>query len=171
MEELNALEQNETWEIVELPENKKPMGRKWVFTIKCHADGSIKRYKTRLGAKHSLKDTKLIIIKHFAHVAKINSIRVILSLPINSNWPLNQLDLKNAFLNGDLEEEAFFMSLPLGFEKEFGCSKICKLKKSLYGLKQSLRAWSKLCPAMDFFRVKQIILYIITLRRIIKSQF
>ena len=76
----------------------------------------------------------------FSPVAKINSIRVFLSLAINSNWPLHQLDVKNAFLNGDLEEE-MFMSPPPGFEESFGVGKVCKLKKSLYGLKQSPRAW------------------------------
>ncbi|RVW87752.1 Retrovirus-related Pol polyprotein from transposon RE1 [Vitis vinifera] len=76
----------------------------------------------------------------FASVAKINSIRVLLSLAVNSNWPLHQLDVKNAFLNGDLEEEVF-MSPPPGFEESFGVGKVCKLKKSLYGLKQSPRAW------------------------------
>lgn len=63
-----------------------------------------------------------------------------MSLAINSNWPLHQLDVKNAFLNGDLEEEVF-MSLPPGFEERLGLDKVCRLRKSLYGLKQSLRAW------------------------------
>lgn len=76
----------------------------------------------------------------FVPVAKINSIRVLLSLAVNSNWPLYQLDVKNAFLNGNLEEEVF-MCLPPGFEKLFGQDKVCKLKRSLYGLKQSPRAW------------------------------
>ena len=76
----------------------------------------------------------------FDPVAKINSIRVLLSLAKNSNWLLHQLDVKNAFLNGDLEEEVFMSPLP-GFEESFGVGKVCKLKKSLYGLKQSPRAW------------------------------
>ena len=76
----------------------------------------------------------------FSHVAKMNSIRVLLSLAVQSSWPLYQLDVKNAFLNGDLEEEVF-MDLPPGFKGKVGKSKVCRLKKSLYGLKQSPRAW------------------------------
>ena len=78
----------------------------------------------------------------FAPIAKKNSIRVLKSLAVNSNWPLHQLDVKNAFLNGELEEEVF-MSPPPGFEESFGDGKVCKLKKSLNGLKQSPRAWFK----------------------------
>ena len=74
----------------------------------------------------------------FAPVVKINSIRVLLSLAAKYNWPLHQLDIKNAFLNGDLEEEVFMIPPP-GFEKVFDQHKVCK--KSLYGLKQSPRAW------------------------------
>ena len=75
----------------------------------------------------------------FALVAKLNTVRVLLSLVANLDWPLQQLDVKNAFLNENLEEE-IYMDAPPGFEKDFG-SKVCKLKKSLYGLKQSPRAW------------------------------
>ncbi|KAH9704751.1 hypothetical protein KPL70_011593 [Citrus sinensis] len=75
-----------------------------------------------------------------AHTVKINSIRVLLSLAVNSNWPLHQLDVKNTFLNGDLEEEVY-MSSPPGFEERCGNGRVCRLKKSLYGLKQSPRAW------------------------------
>ena len=88
--------------------------------------------------KVSPKHTKLYQ-ETFAPIAKINSIRVLLSLTANYDWPLHQLDVKNAFLNGDLEEEVFIF-LPPGFEERMGKDKVCKLKKSLYGLKQSLRA-------------------------------
>ncbi|KAA0061369.1 cysteine-rich RLK RECEPTOR-like protein kinase [Cucumis melo var. makuwa] len=111
MEEMTALKQNETWEIVELPRNKKPVGCKWVFTIK-----------------------------------------FLWSLAVNLDRSLYQLDVKNTFLNGDLEEEVF-ISLPPGLEKELASSKICKLKKSLYGLKQSPRAWFE-----RFGKVVQLIL-------------
>ena len=76
----------------------------------------------------------------FAPVAKINSIRVLISLAVNLDWPLLQLDVKNAFLNGELEEEVY-MDLPPGFNTSSDEDKVCHLKKSLYGLKQSPRAW------------------------------
>ena len=76
----------------------------------------------------------------FAPVAKLNTIQVLLSLAGNLDWPLHQFDINNAFLNGELEEEVF-MILPPGFCKEEEKTRVCKLKKSLYGLKQSPRAW------------------------------
>ena len=76
----------------------------------------------------------------FAPVAKINTIRVLLSLAADLNWPLQKLDVKNAFLNGELEEEVY-MDLPPGFDLKQKNGKFCRLKKSLYGLKQSPQAW------------------------------
>lgn len=110
-EEMNALKRNDTWEVVELSEKKKVVGCKWVFTVKTKAD-------VRLVAKGFTQTYGIDYQEMFAPVAKINSIRVLLSLAVNSNWLLHQLDVKNAFLNGDLEEEVF-MSPPLGFEKSF----------------------------------------------------
>ncbi|RVW29262.1 Retrovirus-related Pol polyprotein from transposon TNT 1-94, partial [Vitis vinifera] len=110
-EEVRALEKNGTWEITDLPRGKKPVGCKWIFTVKYKAD-----------------------------VAKLNTVRVLLSLAANLDWSLHQLDVKNAFLNGDLEEEVY-MDIPAGLETTSNFNKVCRLRKSLYGLKQSPRAW------------------------------
>ena len=111
-----------------------------MFTVKCRADGSIERYKARLVAKRFTQTHDIDYQEPFAPVAEINSIRALLSLAISLDWPLHQLDVKNAFLNRDLEEEVF-MSQPPGFEEHLGEEKVCRLRKSLYGLKQSCRAW------------------------------
>ena len=139
LEDMNALKKNETWELVELPEGKKTLGFKWEFTIKCKVDGSIERYNTHLVAKGFTQMVGLDYHETFAPIAKINSIRVLLSLAVKLNWPLHQLDVKNTFLNEDLEEEVF-MDQPPGFEEKINKRKVCKLKKSLYGLEQSPRA-------------------------------
>ena len=140
LEEMNALRNDRTWKLVDLPREKKIVGCKWVFTIKCRANGSVERYKARLVAKGHTQTHEIDYQETFAPVAKINSIRILLSLAANYDWPLHQLDVKKVFLNGDLEEEVF-MGLPPGFEKQLGSHKVCRLKKSLYGLKQSPRAW------------------------------
>ncbi|KAL9434213.1 hypothetical protein AB3S75_015674 [Citrus x aurantiifolia] len=139
LEEMRALEKNATWEKVDLPDGKTTVGCKWVFTVKYNSDGSLERYKARLVAKGFTQTYGVDYSETFSPVAKLNTVRVLLSIAANLDWPLNQLDVKNAFLNGDLEEEVY-MEPPPGFNEKFG-SKVCKLKRSLYGLKQSPRAW------------------------------
>ncbi|KAA0054163.1 Cysteine-rich RLK (RECEPTOR-like protein kinase) 8 [Cucumis melo var. makuwa] len=137
MEEIKALEKNNTWEICALPKGHKLVGCKWVFTLKYKADGTLDRHKARLVAKGFTQTYGVDYSKTFSPVAKLNTVRV-LSVAVNKDWPLYQLDVKNAFLNGDLVEEVY-MSPPPGFEAQFG-QQVCKLQKSLYGLKQSPRA-------------------------------
>ncbi|WJZ93160.1 hypothetical protein VitviT2T_012120 [Vitis vinifera] len=104
-EEVRALEKNGTWEITNLPRGKKPVGCKWIFTVKYKADGNVDRYKARLVAKGFTQSYGIDYQETFAPVAKLNTVRVLLSLATNLDWSLHQLDVKNAFLNGDLEEE------------------------------------------------------------------
>jgi hypothetical protein len=153
-EEMKALHKNETWDLVKLPNEKKAVGCKWVFTIKHKADGSEERYKARLVAKGFTQTYGIDYEETFAPVAKMNSIRVLLSIAANLGWPLQQFDVKNAFLHGDLEE--VYMEIPPGLEDSSSVGKVCKLKKALYGLKQSPRAWfERFSRAMQRFGYKQ----------------
>ncbi|XP_024019688.1 uncharacterized protein LOC112091089 [Morus notabilis] len=104
LEEYSALEKNGTWVISELPPGKKTMGCKWIFSVKQKADGSVDRYKAHLVAKGYTQSYEIDYQETFAPVAKLNTVRVLLSIAANLNWPLFQLDVKNAFLNGDLIE-------------------------------------------------------------------
>lgn len=111
-----------------------------MFTIKHKADGSIDRYKAILVAKGYTQTYGVNYQETFAPVAKLNIVRVLLSLAANQDWPLLQFDVKNAFLHGDLKEEVY-MDLPPGIGTSPGKGVVCRLRKALYGLKQSPRAW------------------------------
>lgn len=140
LEEMRALEKNKTWELVYLPPGKQPVGCKWVFTIKHTPDGKVDRYKARLVAKGYTQTYGIDYEETFAAVAKMNSIRTLISCAVNLDWEIYQMDVKNAFLHGDLQEEVY-MEIPLGFETNQTIGKVLRLHRSLYGLKQSPRAW------------------------------
>ncbi|XP_058006046.1 retrovirus-related Pol polyprotein from transposon RE2 [Hevea brasiliensis] len=134
VEEMKALAKNETWELVTFPMGKKSVGCKWVFIVKHKADGSIERYKARLVAKGFTQTYGVDYQKTFASVAKMNTIRILLSCAVNLEWDLQQFDVKNVFLHSDLE--VVYMKIPPGFENRKTKRKVFRLKKALYGLKQ-----------------------------------
>lgn len=136
-EEMEALNRNNTWEITNLPPNRKPIGCKWVFKIKYKATGEIDRYKARLVAKGYNQMEGIDYEETFSPVAKMVTVRIVINLAVNKNWNLYQLDINNAFLYGDLIEEVY-MCLPPGYFTK-NDKQVCKLKKYLYGLKQAPR--------------------------------
>lgn len=115
VEELNAIERNQTWELIDLPPNKQPMAVKWVIKLKLNLDGSIAKHKARMVAKGFLQRAGIDYSEVFAPVARIETIRLVVALASAKGWPLFQLDVKSAFLNGPLEEEVF-VTQPPGFE-------------------------------------------------------
>ncbi|KAF5942126.1 hypothetical protein HYC85_019768 [Camellia sinensis] len=114
LEKIKALSKNDTWELVELPRGKNLIGCKWVYIVKHKVDSFIKRYKARLIAEGFTQTYRVDYQWTFALMAKMNSVRILLSLAANLNWPLHQFDVKNAFLHGDLVEEVY-MDISHGF--------------------------------------------------------
>ena len=131
-EELDALTKNHTWDLVTLPLRQSVVGCKWIYKIKTRSDGSIERYKARLVAKGSTQEYRIDYEETFAPVARISSVRALLAVAVASKWDLFQMDVKNAFLNGDLSEEVY-MQPPSGFFVE--SNKVCCLRHALYDLK------------------------------------
>uniref|UniRef100_A0A2N9I658 Reverse transcriptase Ty1/copia-type domain-containing protein n=1 Tax=Fagus sylvatica TaxID=28930 RepID=A0A2N9I658_FAGSY len=137
-EEFQALEKTHTWDLVDLPHGKSVIGCKWVYKIKTKSDGSIERYKARLVAKGYAQEYGIDYEETFAPVARITSVRSLLAITAVHQWPLFQMDVKNAFLNGDLTKEVY-MQAPPGYSDY--PDKVCLLRRALYGLKQAPRAW------------------------------
>ena len=117
-EEMKSLQKNETWELVECPLEKKPVGCRWIYTEKYKADGSIERFKVRLVAKGYTQSYGTDYTKTFALVSMINIVRVLVSLAANLDWPLQQFDVKNAFLHGDLSKKYIWI-----FHQDAWCQK------------------------------------------------
>ncbi|CAM8943434.1 unnamed protein product [Rhodiola kirilowii] len=134
--ELDSIMQNHTWELVNLPPGCKPLDSKWIFTKKMKVDGTVEKYKARLVIKGYRQKEGLDYFDTFSPVTRITSIRMIIAIAALRNLEIHQMDVKTAFLNGDLEEE-IYMEQPEGCKAPGQERKVCKLVKSLYGLKQA----------------------------------
>ncbi|GAA0156439.1 transmembrane signal receptor [Lithospermum erythrorhizon] len=137
--EIRALENNGTWSMVELPSGKKALGSRWVYKIMYKSDGSLERLKARLVVFGSYQTEGVDYSDTFAPVAKMSTVRRFLAVAAVRGWKLHQMDVHNAFLHGDLQEE-LYMKPPPGFERGVE-GKVCRLCKSLYGLKQAPCCW------------------------------
>ena len=138
-EEMDALYSNGTWELVALPPGKSPVGFRWVYTVKVGPNGKIDRLKARLVAKGYTWQYGSDYYNIFSPVAKIVFVRLFLSMATMRSWPLFQLDIKNVFLHGDFAKEVY-MEQPPGFVAQRESGLVCKLRCSLYSLKQSSQA-------------------------------
>ena len=140
MKEMESIEKNKTWELVDAPNGVKPIGVKWIFKTKFKENGEVDKFKARLVAKGYAQEYGVDYTEVFAPVARLDTIRIILAMAAHYNWQVYQLDVKSAFLHGELKED-IYVQQPTGFLKKGKEDKVYKLKKALYGLKQAPRAW------------------------------
>ena len=138
-EEMASLQENKTWSLEERPTDAQLISAKWVFKVKMDAQGNVERFKARLVARGFMQREGIDFNEVYAPVSKYTTVRALLSMAAAEDLELHQLDIKTAFLNGELEE-TIYMKQPEGYE-EGGPSMVCHLHKSLYGLRQAPRAW------------------------------
>ena len=154
VDEMKALDDNGTWDLVSLPTSKKALGCHWVFAIKFNLDGSVVRLKARLVAKGYAQIYGIDYSYTFSPVAKLTSVRPFISLVASYDWDLHQLYIINAFPHGD--QEKVYMEQPPRFVAQGEIGKVYRLQKSLYGLKQSPRAWfGKFNQAVETFGMQK----------------
>ncbi|CAB4028654.1 Hypothetical predicted protein, partial [Paramuricea clavata] len=139
--EMESLKTNEVWNLVELPENRKAVGSKWVFRVKTDADGTVETHKARLVAQGFSQTFGDDYDETFSPVARFESVRTVIALAAQHGLKLHQMDVTTAFLNGDLKEEVY-MKQPEGFIDKGKEHLVCRLRRSICGLKQSPRCWN-----------------------------
>ena len=139
--EVKSLSVNKVWDLVSLPKGKKVVGSKWVFKTKRNVDGNVERYKARLVAQGYSHKYVQDYDETFSPVVRFESLRMIIALSVQRCLKMHQMDVTTAFLNGELNDEVY-MKQPEGYVVKGKESLVCKLKKSIYGLKQSPRCWN-----------------------------
>ena len=139
-EEIASQEANESWEVVDRPSGVRLLDTKWVYKFKLNDDGTINRYKARLVIRGYLQEEGVDYFQTFASVIRYESIRLLLNIAASQKYYIEQFDVKTAFLHGELKEE-IYVKVPKGYSVN-GNDKVLKLRKSIYGLKQSPRCWN-----------------------------
>ena len=152
--EMEALEHSGTWQLVPLPLGKKTVGCRWVYVIKVGPNGEVDHLKARLVAKGYTQIYGVDYGDTFSPMTKITTIQLFCAMAAISHWPLHQLDIKKAFLHGELDEE-IYMEHPLEFVAQGESGLVCKLRWSLYRLKQSPRTWFEKFSYVQSFALKQ----------------
>lgn len=138
--EIEAIERNNTWKLEELSPGHKPIGLKWVYKLKRDNNGKIIKHKARLVAKVYVQKQGIDFEEVFAPVTRLETVKLLLALAAKNSWEVHHLDVKSAFLNGDLEETVY-VSQPKGFVQKNKEHMVYRLVKALYGLRQAPRAW------------------------------
>ena len=139
--EMESMSENQVWTLVDLPDSRKAVECKWIFKKKTDADGNVTVYKARLVAKGFRQIQGVDYDETFSPVAMLKSVRILLAIAAFFDYEIWQMDVKTAFLNGNVEEE-LYMIQPEGFVDPKDAGKVCKLQRSIYGLKQASRSWN-----------------------------
>jgi Reverse transcriptase (RNA-dependent DNA polymerase). len=158
-EELESLHDNDVWDLVDKPKNRHVIDTRWVFKIKRDEDGNPERYKARLVARGFTQQYGLDYDETFCPVVRFETVRALLALSAAQGLSLHQMDIKTAFLNGEIKEE-IFVNQPEGNKARGKENMVCRLKKGLYGLKQSPRVWNSMLDSvlkdLGFVQTKKI---------------
>ena len=141
-EELQSITDNKTWSLAELPRGHHAIGLKWVYKVKRDENGNIVKYKARLVAKGYIQCPGIDFEEVFAPVARLESVRLLLAIAAHHGWGVHHMDVKSAFLNGDLQE-VVYVQQPPGFIDDKRKHMVLWLHKALYGLRQAPRAWNQ----------------------------
>jgi len=141
LSEMESIEANKTWSLSELPAGHKAIGLKWVFKVKKDPQGKIIKHKARPVAKGYAQCEGVDFEEVYAPVARIETVRLMIALAAQKGWKIHHMDVKSAFLNGDLVEEVYVQQPP-GFIAKRSSGKVLKLEKALYGLRHAPRAWN-----------------------------
>jgi hypothetical protein len=140
-EEMDSIISNKTWSLCDLPKGHKYIGLKWVYKLKRDSSGVVVKHKARLVAKGYVQKHGIDFDEVFAPVARLDTVRLLLALGAQEGWEIHHMDVKSAFLNGELEE-VVYVAQPTGFVAKGEEQKVLRLHKALYGLRQAPRAWN-----------------------------